>query len=244
MACKLLLNLVTDRSLQSKEDGRELLRLWTKLLPEYIPERFGNHEPIRLQFNTDDIEKVLDHWHWPFLVKRQKPGMQGTVFMGGRKKLIHGWITVRFDFRPAYQNLFIEFFKTLAVQFTAEFGFLHFEPRDQRLSVSTNGLRQYIPDLFWATIFGKGYVDMFGREIIRACGAPVIEELDEDLFYIQASQELRDLEKNAEEVFQTREQIKMRLNNNAFFNPALGPDHMYSVPLFAIQPDVSKGLIS
>jgi hypothetical protein len=234
MAQRLVLNLLTSYSLQSKDHARELFRLWTELLPEYAPERFGNYEPIRIRFNADDIESALEHWEWPFLVKRQKPRMQGSIFIGGGKVPVHGWITVDFDFKPAHQKQFIEFFKVLSVKLNAEFGFLHIKPKDKHLIVTTHVLRNYIPAMFWTTLLGKAYVDMFGHERIRGCGAPINEELGADMFYLQASEEFLDLERKGEEVARTLNQIKKHLNNNAFFDPELGSDHVYSVPRFNI----------
>jgi hypothetical protein len=216
------------------------MHLWMELLPNYVPERFGNYEPIRLEFTPADIDSVIKYWDWPFLAKRSKPRMLGTIFMNIGKIPVHGSIKIELEWKAAYQDQIIQFFKTVSTQFEAEFGFLDLTIKDERLNVTTHDLRENIPNVYWATLFGKAYVETFGRDRIRSCPAPYIEELSKDQFYLQLGDALVDVEKRPQELFQARERVKKHLNSNAFFDPELPPGHNYSVPVFNIQHSDSQ----
>lgn len=240
MARTLVLNLLTSRSLKSADDGRRLLRLWTELLPHYVPERFGNYEPIRLEFTPDDIDSVVKYWDWPFLAKRRKPRMLGSVFMHIGKVPVHGSIKIELEWKAIYQVEIVRFFKEVSAQFEAEFGFLHLTRTNEYLGVTTHDLRKNIPDLYWATILGKAYVELFGRDRIKSCPASYIEELSNDQSYVQLSDDVIDVEKKPQEIFQATNLVKKHLNSNAFFDPELGPGHAYAIPQFNIQHHESQ----
>lgn len=230
MSRLLCINILTIPSLVSTEQGRELLRLWIDLLPEYLPERFGNYEPLRRVFVPDDVDAILEYWDWPFLVTRTRPRMRGGIFMSRKGKPTHGWIKIELAFKPSHQVALLRFFKAVSVQLKAEFGFMDFIQRDD-LGVTTHDLKVNLPDFYWATVLGKAYVDLFGREKIVSAPASEVEQLSSDLYYLQMSKNLFDVE--TDEVAQTRQQIKRHLNSNVFFDPDLGSDHAYSVPEFS-----------
>lgn len=235
MGRTVVLNILTSRSLKSEGEGRRLLRLWTELLPDFVPERFGNYEPLRLEFKPDDIDSALEHWAWPFLAKRRKPRMLGMVFMHIGKIPVHGSIKIELEWKDAYQNEIIQFFKTVSRDFEAEFGLLDLTLKGEISGVTTHMLRKSVPRIYWATLLGKAYVKMFGRDQIKACPAPFIEELSDDQFYIQLSEELIDVQNKPQEIYHGGERVKKHLNKNAFFDPKLPPGHAYSVPVFNVQ---------
>ncbi|NJL30059.1 MAG: hypothetical protein HC897_20275 [Thermoanaerobaculia bacterium] len=93
-------------------------------------------------------------------------------------------------------------------------------------------LQQYLPDLYWLTIFGPPYVDLFGRERLLSAPAPIVEELPTGAILIQLSENMLDFRDRFEEVDRVRQAVKAHLDSDAFFDPAKGKDHKYNVPVF------------
>jgi len=78
---KLCIEILTRLPLSSAEDGRNILQLWAERLPTYLPERFGNWEPVDREFQLKETESILRHWRRPFLATRNLPAMESAVWM-------------------------------------------------------------------------------------------------------------------------------------------------------------------
>jgi hypothetical protein len=254
MVQKLYINLLTNLSLISKDEGREFLRIWIDELPaSYIPEKFGNFEPLRSKFDVASLKTVLESWAYPFLVKRSRPRLSGSIFMGGGKVASHGWIHIVLDFDANFQKNFIAFAQRVARRFHADFGFLHLLTQNEfkgdeftrgvfsvrndssmdTLRVTTHDLKRCIPNLYWATFFGPSYIKLFGEDKFSHFAPGVIsEKLDRELQYIQLTQELTDLQENFSLVNDLREKTKAFLNSNAFFDSRASLSQPYRTPDF------------
>jgi hypothetical protein len=253
MKSKLYINILTNSTLSSKEDGRNLLNIWKDELPSIVPEKFGNYEPLKKDFNPDSLDDALSFWDYPFILRRKRPRMSGSIFMGGGKIPTHGWIHIVSDFSPTYDTEVVNFLKRVAVTFDVEFAFIHllttnefsgdsyttgvFSVKSDKnmnvLSVTTHELKKNIPDLYWATVLGTSYSRLFGESKLRSVeGLYRLEELNPGQFYIQMSQRLSDLETDFELLSKRRGLVKEYLNSNAFFDPSNPPSHRYSSPVF------------
>ncbi len=99
--------------------------------------------------------------------------------------------------------------------------------------LSTFILKESLPNVYWATVFGAPYVKLFGKEQLLSAPVAVVEELSGDLVYIQLTSDLMDNRKRPEQVEIVREAAKKHLNSNVFFDPQRSPG-FYRTPQFHI----------
>lgn len=248
-------NLLTGTDLSSKAEGRRLLEIWSDMLPGFLPELYGNFEPLRASFPDDGLEKVLDRWDWPFLMKRKKPRMSGSVFMGSAKRQMHGWIHISFD-GGKFDDHIVQFAKRVAIEFDAVFGFihpmtkaefqgksfsrgvftLHADAEIRTLRVTTRDLNESLPDLYFGTFFGRPYIDLFGASKLKSVsGCYSNEFLHNDLFYLQICEEISDVENDFARFDRLRENARLRLDSDAFWDRSLDSSHRYNTPTFSFR---------
>jgi hypothetical protein len=248
------INLLSRRSLKPQADGAIILRLICDLLPGAIPERYGNWEPVRARFDASRLEEALDAaWTFPFLWKRSKPKAEGSVWMVIGPQPNHGWITISLEGTAATADGVVAFLLASSEELETDFAFAHVltardlelgrhngtvVPLDSRrtrfnLSVTTHHLRQFIPDLYWCTVFGRAYVEHFGRERLLATPAWATHELSSGVCF-QCSRDFADITRHPDEFEHSRTLIKKHLNTNSFFDPDLPDSHRYSTPTFRL----------
>lgn len=85
-------------------------------------------------------------------------------------------------------------------------------------------------------MFGRPYVELFSRERLLSCPAYSVKELDNGSIVIQLTPELKDTAVEEAAFERARQDARNHLNNDAFFDPAKGPDHQYRVPAFVWGP--------
>lgn len=252
MRNRLYINILTNANLISRKEAKKLLEIWIENLKSFIPQKFGNYEPLKNDFDPDNLFSVIDFWDYPFLVKRKTPKMNGSIFMGGGKNPTHGWIHVILEFCQEQQEEVVNFVKKVAVAFDVEFAFIHLLTESEfhdrytngifsvrsgislnTLSVTTHELKKGIPDIYWGTIFGKSYLRLFGESKFNTLPSfALVERLETGQYYVQVSEEISDLETDFHLVSRRRNDIKEHLNSNAFSNPRFGSFHQYSIPHF------------
>lgn len=240
----LFIEFLSPRPLNTPEEGREVLTRWLDLLPTLAPERFGNWEPIRRPF---ELEAALASWYDPLLLARRKPSMEASVWMRVGPRRQHTLVKIYIDSATltatVSSSALRRFVQEMTVQLRADFAFVHLltEPDvavgmkagtvsvvdrrvpTHRLTVVTDTLRRFLPELYWATVFGPPYVRLFGRERLLAAPAHRVEELAGGAVYVQLSADPRDLRERYAEVDAARRRVKAHLDHNAFFDPALHP---------------------
>jgi hypothetical protein len=106
--------------------------------------------------------------------------------------------------------------------------------KQPHFGVAPKMIYRYLPDLYWATIFGPAYVKHFGRDKLLSAPAPFVKELDDQHVYLQLSQDLMDLERAPEDLDQVRGLVKSHLDDDSFFRPEKGADYRYHVPAFGL----------
>src|SRR5882724_669950 len=253
MKSTLFINLLTTSSLQNKDDGRKLLKLWIDLLPNYIPDKFGNYEPLRNKFDPGNLEIALSQWNWPFLFKKRKPKLNGGVYQPLPNQHVHGSISFKLEFNLSDQQALIKFLQETSVHFKADFAFMHLITRDEfdksdrlntaswgmkrtepNLFVTSYDLRKNIPDLYWATVFGPAYVKLFGEERLLSTPIGTAKKISDSAVYLQVTENLSDLEKGYDGFNLSRQKNKEYLDSNAFFDEKNDPSHAYNVPRFQL----------
>lgn len=254
MKPKIAINILSPRTLIEQYEGRAIFELLGQWAPNLLPERYDLVEPIKKVFTPDDLDTVLEDWNWGFLWKRKKPASSGGAWLAIGKRPKHSGLKLDVIEYGKEAEATLNFFKECCRYVEADFASMHLMTENevelgkangtfsfnnvQRTkymhSVTTFMLEKYIPDLYWGTVLGRPYVELFGRERILSSPAAQVEELTDGVFYLQLTDDIRDLETRFDHVEAVRQSIKEHLGRDAFFDEALGLDHTYRVPFFSL----------
>lgn len=257
MARDLFLNLVTRNPLLQRQDGVDLLRILLALPPEIRPDRFNNYEPVNRQLDPTNLDDAIEAWHvYPFFWKRSRASWDGAARPNIGPRPTHGWLKMDGESRRTPLDALRQLLRTLAIRYDADFGFMHLlTPREVKtgaladsvsathvdgsgtfMSIPPILLTKYLPDLYWANVFGPAYLELFGHETVLATPAAVVEPLRDDLVYLQLTPEITDVRDRPEAFETARLAAKQHLGLEAFFDPHLGREHAYRVPDFRLPP--------
>jgi hypothetical protein len=247
----LQLSVLSPCVLSGKADAARIVRTLLSA-PSAVPTKYGYWEPLRSPFKMDQLESVLERWPSDLLWKRDRPRVSGSFFWSGDKD--GTTVEVSAGQQDSLVTELTGLLQRWAVQLRADFGLLHVltaadirvgvqsgavqhldkEGRRSVLTVFRRHLRRYCPNLYWATIVGPPYVELFGRERVRSLPAYQVEELAPDLFYVQLTEQIGDVRERPGEFEAARDRAKAHLGGDAFFEVALGRDHGYRVPQFQL----------
>jgi hypothetical protein len=97
--------------------------------------------------------------------------------------------------------------------------------------VTSHDLKRGIPDIYWMTLFGRRYVDMFGRERLRTAPAAKAELLPDGSALLQASLRSGDVVAPGGSFAAVRQRIIEHLGRDAFYDPRR-PDARTVTPAF------------
>jgi len=154
------------------------------------------------------------------------------------------------------QSAFCSLLESAAAAFSADLGFIHnitdaevsrgrangsigfvdAAHTEKHLLLVTHHLSKCLPDIYWTTVFGKPYVQLFSRKRLLSCPAHRVRELDDGSIVIQLTPELRDTVAEEAAFERVRQDARDHLNNDAFFDLTKGPDYRYRVPEFVWGP--------
>lgn len=254
---ELLINILTPEKLVSQASGKKVLELLDSIYPDFSPEKYGSYEPLRQIYDAKHPEKALEIWGKAFLWKRKNPRVEGTIWPAWGPRLTHTWLTLSIEARKADNQKIADFLQQASVSLDADFAFAHIltefditrgnsngtifclDPIKKRfsLTVTTKELLKYIPDIYWATVFGQPYVQHFGRDKILSAPAHIVRELNNGSIYLQISESPLDLVTEPAYLDLVRQAIKNHLNQDSFFDAAKPLDHIYSTPKFELGAD-------
>jgi hypothetical protein len=250
---RISLKILSPLPLTKGEDGKMIFDLWRKYLPDLLPDKFGNWEPIDRPFDPQHIETALDAWRWPFLAVKKQPSVDVSVWMRkGAKQRLHSAWDFQMDTHAASQIELITFLKEASIALNADFGYIHLttpselergrmnktahlvDKRTMRFffSVYSKDLQERIPDLLWATVFGAPYCEMFGRKCLLSAPAYIAQPLSDEMVLLQITEKLSDVEQRADAFNKIRSQVKAHLGEEAFFRPEHIATNGYRVPQF------------
>src|SRR5579883_1965926 len=85
---------LTRNQLLSMADGRKCLTFLCQEAPLFSPEKYGNYEPLRLDFSCDRIDEALSYWGRALYWKRRRPHLTGFLDTGWGASPIHGQISI------------------------------------------------------------------------------------------------------------------------------------------------------
>lgn len=247
------------RSLLSQESGAAFINYLMREAPNLVPERYSAIEPINKVFDPDKLDVVLDDWGDGFYWKRKQPkllGGVGRVSSPGTRRPHHDRLSITISTNEALITALMHAVEGLSLLFRSDFSLLHPHPtRSEEVEFSianetlqfgprgwwgvlSQNLYEYVPDLYWATVFGPSYVQFFGMERLLTAPAPFVRALNNETVYIQLSERAEDLEDRYESIAATRSAIKRHLGMDAFFDLTKGKQSEYRVPEFLFDEDM------
>jgi hypothetical protein len=99
--------------------------------------------------------------------------------------------------------------------------------------ISTQRISRGMPDLFWAQIFGRAFVDLFGLDKLLSSPAYQVEQLTPDAVYVQLTESIFDVRDRPAEVHARKQLVKRHLDDNIFLDSSRPSTHVYRKPVFA-----------
>jgi hypothetical protein len=104
--------------------------------------------------------------------------------------------------------------------------------KDDVVLSSNRHIMKYLPDIYAIVVFGKPYINFFGKDKILSSPCYKVEELPNGFIKIQLGDYIFGERGSKESLKDVRQAVKSHLNINAFFDPKLPQDHKYNVPEF------------
>ncbi len=230
------------KSLTIPEDFLSAIRLHATMLPMYLPTKWGWYEPLKHPFEIDNTDSMLENgkasdvW-WE---RRGKDKAEGGFKTWSRSYPNQQHSTIQFDFFDTkYQIELLEYLKVASINSMSDFSFIdsvakeYFEfakanfllphhsidrPKTWNFILPTHRLRHWLPDMPWAVVFGSAYVKMFGKERLLTTPAFKVEEIGEDMVFIQLTERMEDIHLKFQEVLGARAKAKEHLGKEYFFN--------------------------
>lgn len=255
---RVFFEIASPQPLASREDGRRVLGLWMDVAPQLFPDRWGVHEPVKAVLSRDTVEEALTKWEMTFLLKRVAlPRLTSGIRMQYGPHRRHSTWSIDSQESLSDYDLatLLKLFRTASLTISADFGFIHsiteseiergrssgtifvedLRRKSEFIYVSSFVLQKYIPDIYWMTIFGTPYVEMLSEE--RLLSAPVhkTQKLADGSILLQLTPCLKDIGQDEVAFEKQRQLVREHLNNDAFYDPARGPEAKYRVPKFAWQ---------
>lgn len=249
---RVFFEILSPLPLNRQVDARRLFALWSEGAPDTLPDRIGSHEPLRQDFSVDNLQGALNIWEHHVLLKRvANPKMTASIFMQYGPHRNHSTWSIRMPNKMHIDMPSLEaLISASSVEFSADFGFIH-EPNDgdidiglatgsinfldvkrssKNLFVTTHMLKKYLPDVYWITVFGKPYVELFSRSRLLSAPAFQIRELSNGSILMKLFEDIGSCEKAA--YLDRKEEVKRHISDNAFFDLSKGVDHKYTTPEF------------
>lgn len=244
--------------LNRQQDARKIFQLWADNAFRFLPNRWGLYEPLRHHFSMATLDDAIRTWEYTYYVKRTaSPKLSSSIHMQYGPHRSHSTWTITLknvkDFeQPAFQQLL----ECSAAAFSADLGFVHritdaeiprgrkhgsisyldMAHTEKHLFVVTLDLQKNLPDIYWMTVFGRPYVELFSRERLLSCPAYRVKELENGSIVVQLTPELKDTATDEAAFERVRQEARNHLNKDAFFDPAKGLGDRYRVPEFVWEP--------
>ena len=246
----LAVSLLIPRSIDDLATGEKIMELWETNLPSLLPERYGNWEPLRGVFDINDKARMLESWKSPFIASRRKPYLDSMISMGLMKLEFHGsWdITIKIgevDLEEIKEfvevasseldvdHCCINLLSEQEVQLGRQSGTIlvaNSKATDFGFMIASHRLNQSLPDLYWMTIYGPPYIELFGRDQLLAAPVYRVTELRTGHIMVQLTEDINDMIVNPGHFAFVRSRFKEHVGQDAFFSV----DHTgrYRVPTF------------
>jgi len=119
--------ILTPLPLSRRQDAYSLFRLWADIAPGFFPDRCSGYEPLRQEFSLARLDEALKWWEHQFLLKRvASPKLESSIFMQyGPHRDHSSWTISVKKIREFDQKAFCHLLEQSAINFSADFGFIH-----------------------------------------------------------------------------------------------------------------------
>jgi hypothetical protein len=226
VATHIYFGVLSPAHIGSRDSGRLVLNTLLETAPEWSPEKYNDFEPVNRLFDPGRLEQALDVWRFNFLWRRKKPAVHGSAWFGGK---IHSSIYLQIAPRAFAIDAFFKLLRGLRRHFPLDLAYIHVEhesdcrDRDRYrrhvepfiIGLTTHRLREGLPDLPWATLFGPPYVELFGRERLLTTPAAYVQELAGGV-YVQLTNSVADVSVRRESYLAAQTAARLHLNSGAF----------------------------
>lgn len=229
------LQILTNRNLEDEGSARRLFDFLDEH-SELTPEKCGNFEPLRGKYAVGKRDDALRAWKEPFFWMRKKPDVRGMVFHRTTKRNPFATIGVAGKVKHHSETNLLQMLERLAEEFDGEFGFIEYlteerkkdlhapgtltrDKKEEMLFVTGFDLEKYIPDLYWATLFGPMYVKKFGAQALKAAPVEEVRRAGTKRYILKMSDTLEDYRKEAKAMAERRLRAKEHLGLGEFFSP-------------------------
>ncbi|WP_155634030.1 hypothetical protein [Burkholderia cepacia] len=238
--CPIGLNIFSPLSLRQPMDFLDAVRTYCNLLPSMTPEKWGWWEPLDRKFDLVEFERLIatmgrcDTIFWK---RSRQPKSEGTFLVRWNSKSkrlrdTHAKINLTVERRHVGQDDLINWLQVATVRSRGHLAFMDIitdayrdfaiasesAPYGDGFLLSTHVLRHWLPDVFWATVFGPPYVKLFGKERLLSAPVSIAKELAEDVVYLQLTDSIGDVVVDPFALRERRDGVKRHLNIDAFFD--------------------------
>lgn len=230
---RLVVGLLTPRSLDDAASAVRFLELLTRTAPDLSPEFYGNFEPVATPFHA--IEAVVASWKPPFLWKRRTGAKaDGAVWFGNPGNHSAMYVRAKAGRQPEEQA--VTLVQAGATALSADFAYVHLltgvETKSPRVSydmwypidigVTSHDLRKGIPNVCWAMVLGPPYVRMIGRDRLLSTPCFGSKALSDEHVYLQVTATIEDLRRDFEGFEELRQRLKEEIGEEVFARVELG----------------------
>jgi hypothetical protein len=226
VASNVYFGLLTPAHIGSRSSGRIVLETLLEATPEWSPETYNYFEPVNRPFDPLKLDEALDAWRSNFLWRRKKPPIHGSAWFGGN---IHSSIYIKIPRRTFDIESAMKLVRVLRKDFAIDLSYVHvthdtdFDNRERYrahvepliVGLTTHCLREGLPDVPWAMLFGPPYVDLFGRERLLTTPAAHVEETAGGV-YVQLTASITDVATHRESYLAAQEAATAHLDCDAF----------------------------
>ncbi|WP_338510320.1 hypothetical protein [Burkholderia gladioli] len=238
--CPIDLSIFSPLSLRKPGDFLDAVRTYCSLLPSIAPEKWGWWEPLDRKFDLIEFERLMatmgqcDTVFWKRSLQPRSEGAFLVRWSSKSKRLrdTHAKINLTVECRQIDQGDLINWFQIATVRSKGHFAFMdtltdvyrdfgiasESAPYGDRFMMSTHVLRHWLPDVFWANVFGPPYVKLFGKERLLSAPVSVAKELAGDMVYLQLTDSIGDVAVDPLALRNCRDRVKRHLNIDAFFD--------------------------
>ena len=244
--------MLLPRNIELTSERHEFVRMLCDLDDCVRPQKYGYWEPLRLPFQRDLSAEIVSEWGRSLYVTRRKPRVDiDSDSARGGSAPVHADVSIRAESGRSKVSYITEFAMAVANSFTADFGLIHVIAEEEyanglasetmscysrqgkkHVILTTHDLRRSMPDLYWGTLFGPPYIELFGESRLLSSPAPLVRKLDYGAVYLQLSESPYDFVEDYARLEAIRSEVKRHLGENAFFSTALPQYHKYDVPTF------------
>jgi hypothetical protein len=246
-------NVLSPMSLRRAVEFKEAVRAYCELLPDLLPEKWGWYEPLDRAFDVGNLDQLVpsgggdcETVDWK---RNKRPKAEGSFSVRWKSKSpkvydTHSMINFTAEIAEIGQEKMIEFVKKFSVQSKAHIGFIEVftesyssfalnsgsVPSGDHFFLVTHVLRHWLPDVFWGTVFGPPYVDLFGKNSLLSSPVWIAEEIAENVIYLQLSENIVDLVERPSLVQDCRLAVKKHIAVDAFYDMGRGYDRLMRGP--------------